>query len=259
MNSEVLPSAYLSLFNALKDKPKSLYFKGNLELLSYPKVAIIGSRKMSVYTKNCVLELATTLKNAGVCVVSGGALGVDINAALGSLPLHIGIFANGLKHIYPRTNEKLIKEIYAKGLALSENEDAYMPQGFDFLLRNRLIIALSEAVVIAQAHLQSGSMQSARLSLQMQKPLFVLPQRLEESLGTNLLLQDKKANLIADFRTFAAHFGRVKEESYEDEFLQFCQKGVSVEQALQKYGEKVYEYELEGKIAIDGIWIRLLK
>ena len=96
MSSEVLPSSYLSLFNALKDKPKSLYFKGNLELLSYPKVAIIGSRKMSVYTKNCVLELATTLKNAGVCVVSGGALGVDINAALGSLPLHIGIFANGL-------------------------------------------------------------------------------------------------------------------------------------------------------------------
>lgn len=259
MSSEILPSAYLSLFDVLKDKPKSLYFKGNLELLSYPKVAIIGSRKMSVYTKNCVLELATTLKNAGVCVVSGGALGVDINAALGSLPLHIGVFANGLKHIYPRTNEKIIKEIYTKGLALSENEDAYMPQGFDFLLRNRLIIALSEAVVIAQADFQSGSMQSARLSLQMQKPLFVLPQRLEESRGTNLLLQDKKANLIADFRAFAAHFGELKEESYEDEFLQFCQKGVSVEQALQKYGEKLYEYELEGKIAIDGIWVRLLK
>ena len=44
----------------------------------------------------------------------------------------------------------------------------------------------------------------------------------------------------------------------EDEFLLFCKQGVSVEQALQKYGEKVYEYELEGKIAIDGIWIRLL-
>ncbi|MPB22963.1 DNA-processing protein DprA [Campylobacter upsaliensis] len=258
MSSEVLPSSYLSLFDALKDKPKSLYFKGNLELLSYPKVAIIGSRKMSVYTKNCVLELATTLKNAGVCVVSGGALGVDINAALGSLPLHIGIFANGLNHIYPRTNEKIIKEIYTKGLALSENEDTYMPQGFDFLLRNRLIIALSEAVVIAQAHLQSGSMQSARLSLQMQKPLFVLPQRLEESRGTNLLLQDKKANLIADFKSFAERFGTKIKPREEDEFLLFCKQGVSVEQALQKYGEKVYEYELEGKIAIDGIWIRLL-
>ena len=160
-------------------------------------------------------------------------------------------------HIYPRTNEKIIKEIYTKGLALSENEDTYMPQGFDFLLRNRLIIALSEAVVIAQAHLQSGSMQSARLSLQMQKPLFVLPQRLEESRGTNLLLQDKKANLIADFKSFAERFG-TKIKSRKDEFLLFCKQGVSVEQALQKYGEKVYEYELEGKIAIDGIWIRLL-
>lgn len=258
MSSEVLPSSYLSLFDALKDKPKKLYFKGNLELLSYPKIAIIGSRKMSIYTKNCVLELATSLKNAKVCVVSGGALGVDINAALGSLPLHIGIFANGLSHIYPRTNEKIIKEIYTKGLALSENEDTYMPQGFDFLLRNRLIIALSEAVIIAQAHLQSGSMQSARLSLQMQKPLFVLPQRLEESRGTNLLLQDKKANLIADFKSFAERFGTKIKSKEEDEFLLFCKQGVSVEQALQKYGEKVYEYELEGKIAIDGIWIRLL-
>ncbi|ARE80466.1 DNA-processing protein DprA [Campylobacter helveticus] len=258
--SELLPSSYLNLFSSLKDEPKKLYFKGNLKLLSYPKVAIIGSRKMSIYTKNCVLDLATTLKNAGVCVVSGGALGVDINAALASLPLHIGIFANGLGQIYPRTNENIIKEIYAKGLALSENEDNYMPQGFDFLLRNRLIIALSDAVVVAQADLQSGSMQSARLSYEMQKPLFVLPQRLEESRGTNLLLQDKKANLIADFKAFAAHFGSVKEDVGEkDEFLQFCQKGVRVEEALEKFGEKVYEYELEGKIAIEGVFIRLLK
>ena len=135
-----------------------------------------------------------------------------------------------------------------------------MPQGFDFLLRNRLIIALSDAVVVAQADLQSGSMQSARLSYEMQKPLFVLPQRLEESRGTNLLLQDKKANLIADFKAFAAHFGSVKEDVGEkDEFLQFCQKGVRVEEALEKFGEKVYEYELEGKIAIEGVFIRLLK
>ena len=256
MSSEILNKELLKLFNELENPPQKLYYKGNLELLKKEKIAIIGSRRMSIYTKNCVLSLASMLKNAGICIVSGGALGVDITASIASMPSTIGIFANGLDEIYPKTNEKTIMQIYENALALSEYEDNYMPKHYDFLLRNRLIIALSKAIIIAQADLQSGSMQSARLALKLKKPLYVLPQRLEESKGTNLLLKEKKAELIWDFKEFVAKFGQTTEQ--EDEFLKFCQKGVSVDEAFAVYKEKVYEYELSGKIAIDGLFIRVL-
>ena len=79
---ENLPAELLSI----KKPVKRLYYKGDLSLLNKPKVALIGSRKMSVYTKNCVLELARVLKQVGVCVISGGAFGVDINAHQGAMP-----------------------------------------------------------------------------------------------------------------------------------------------------------------------------
>lgn len=257
MENKSVPKDFLHLFKNLNTSPKKLYYKGNLELLNRRKIAIIGSRKMSVYTRNCVLELASLCKRAEICVVSGGALGVDITANKAAMPLSIGIFANGLGRIYPKSNERIIKELYINALALSEQEWDYTPKRYDFLLRNRLIIALSEAVVIAQADFQSGSMQSAKLALKMQKPLYVLPQRLGESEGTNWLLKENKAKLITDFKEFVLNFGEIKEQN-QDEFLEFCAKGVSLEQALKHFGEKVYEYELEGKIAINGVFIRVL-
>lgn len=251
---ENLPKELLSLAKP----PKKLYYKGDLSLLAKPKIAIIGSRKMSVYTKGCVSELSSLLSRAGVCVVSGGALGVDICAHEAAMPLTIGVFANGLDQIYPKNNAFIIKQLYTKALALSENEPAYLPQRYDFLLRNRLIIALCEAVVVAQADFKSGSFQSANLALKLGKELFVLPQRKDESPGTNALLEQGKAKLIHDFRAFALKFGNLEEqEVLDDEFLVFCQKEPSLDEALKHFGDKVYEYEFEGKIEISGVRIRL--
>lgn len=248
---EHLPKEFLAL-----DSPvRKLYYKGDLSLLDKPKIAIIGSRKMSVYTKNCVLELASLLKQVGVCVVSGGALGVDITAHQGAFPLTIGIFANGLDEIYPRNNEKMIKQIYENALALSENEPNYLPQGYDFLLRNRLIIALSQMIIIAQADFKSGSFHSANLAVKLGKKVFVLPQRKNESEGTNSLLEQGKVRLLSDFKAFASQFGTLKQKN-KDAILEFCKDGVSKDEALKKFGEKIYEYELEGKIEICGVLVK---
>lgn len=248
---ENLPQELLRL-----EKPvRKLYYKGNVSLLDKPKVAIIGSRKMSVYTKNCVLDLASLLKQVGVCVVSGGALGVDIYAHQGAFPSTIGVFANGLNQIYPKNNEKMIKQIYENALALSENEPDYTPQGYDFLLRNRIIIALSEAIIVAQADFQSGSLHSANLAVRLGKKVFVLPQRRNESDGTNSLLEQGKVRLINDFKAFASSFGDLKAQK-EDEILSFCKNGISIDEALKRFGDKIYEYELEGKIEICGVLVR---
>lgn len=248
---ENLPQQLLEL-----EKPvRRLYYKGDLSLLDKPKVAIIGSRKMSVYTKNCVLDLASLLKQVGVCVVSGGALGVDIYAHQGAFPSTIGVFANGLNQIYPKNNEKMIKQIYENALALSENEPDYTPQGYDFLLRNRIIIALSEAIIVAQADFQSGSLHSANLAVRLGKKVFVLPQRRNESDGTNSLLEQGKVRLINDFKAFASSFGDLKAQK-EDEIVSFCKNGVSIDEALKRFGDTIYEYELEGKIEICGVLVR---
>lgn len=256
-----LPAQWLELKNA----PQSMYYKGDLSLLDAPKVAIIGSRKMSLYTKNLVLEIASKLANKGICVVSGGALGVDIAAAMGAMPLTIGIFANSLDAIYPQTNAKIIRQIYAQGLALSEHANNPAPKPYDFLHRNRLIIALCEHILIAQADLRSGSMQSARLANELQKRVYVLPQRLNESLGTNTLLAKNKAILIANIDEFISQ--RLKDfnlsadikSAPKDELLAFCRGGARLDELLARFGEKVYEYELLGKIGIEGVFVRALE
>lgn len=256
MEIKILDNEFLAYFKTLKNPPKKIYYKGNLGLLKRKKVAIIGSRKMNLYTKKCVEELSSILKDK-VSIVSGGALGVDISASKAALPNTIAIFANGLNQIYPKTNQKIIEEIYKNALALSEYEADHIPKKYDFLLRNRLIIALSDCIIIAQADLNSGSMQSAKLALELKKPLYVLPQRLNESQGTNELIKNNKAKLITNFKEFALQFG-IEEKETHDEFLKFCKKGVSVEEALAIYGDKVYEYELEGKIDITGVFIKVI-
>ncbi|MCV3374947.1 DNA-protecting protein DprA [Campylobacter lari] len=243
-------------FKNLLNPPSKIYYKGNLELLNARKVAVVGSRKMSVYTKNCLVELVTLLKKAKVCVVSGGALGVDIQAAKIAYPQTIAIFANGLDEIYPKANTNEILNIYENALALSENEGNYKAKPYDFLLRNRLIIALSEVVIIAQADLKSGSMQSARLALSMNKPIYVLPHRKNESEGTNLLLATKKAKLIHDFDEFVKMFGEPYQEQSEDDLLSFLKHEDDLEKVLKKFGDRVYEYELEGLVEISGVKIR---
>lgn len=245
----------------LKKGVKQLYYYGNLELLSMPKVAIVGSRRCTPYTKNIVLSLARELKNNGICVVSGAAIGVDIIAHEGAFPSTIAVFGNGLDQIYPIQNKDIIEKIYYQGLALSEYEPSFRATNWSFLERNRIVVGLCEAVVIAQADLKSGSMSSAHLALNMNIPLFVLPQRLDESPGTNELLKNSKASLITDFKEFAAKFARntnLVNVAKTDEVLEFLSKNSDFNECYAKFGDRLYEYELEGKIAIDGVFVRVL-
>ena len=241
-----------SQLNRLKNPPKKLYYKGNLKLLDMPLVSIVGSRKASAYTKSCVLNLAEILSKAGVCVVSGAALGVDIAAHKGAFPNTIAVFGNGLDKIYPQANAKTINEIYKNSLAISEYESDTAPRGYQFLERNRIVVALSKALVVAQADLLSGSMQSARMARELGLKIYVLPQRIDESSGTNELLASGRAELISDFNKFAMKFGNLQEGA-KDEILDFCKGGADLDEALEKFGDKIYEYELIGKLKISGL------
>lgn len=114
---------------------------------------------------------------------------------------------------------------------------------------------------IAQADFKSGSLQSANLAVKLGKKVSVLPQRKGESDGTNSLLEQGKVRLINDFKAFAAGFGTLFEadELESDELLNFCKNGANLNEALAKFGDKIYEYELDGKLYIQGVLVRTKK
>ncbi len=266
--------------NRLDRAPKQLYYIGDPGLLNRPKVAIVGSRRCSPYTKNAIFSLAATLKSYGIAVVSGGALGADIAAHAASMPLTIAVFANGLDIIYPPSNAKTIKEIYQNALAISEYAPQTSPRPENFLARNRIVVGLSDAVIIAQAELKSGSMSSAYHAKRAGIPIYCLPQRLGESGGTNALIASNQARLLSDFNAFSKQIldKKLSEPTLFDDselfsiapkpkkpnsvatdpLLAFISQNPNLNDALAKFGELIYEYELEGKIAIDGVFVRLL-
>ncbi len=247
---------FLTEFSTLKDPPKEIYFKGDLSLLKKTKVSIVGTRHPISYTKQSCLKLGTALKKRGVCVVSGGAMGVDALAHKSAFPNTIGVMANSLDIIYPKVNYSLLKSMEKESLLLSEYAKNTPATRYSFVLRNRLVVALGDVLVVCEADINSGSMRSAELALKYGKKIFVLPHRIGDSKGTNQLLKDGLATPIYDIESFANSFAALEEDS--DEILEFCKNGITLQDAIEKYGDKIYEYELSGKIEIKDMRIIVL-
>ena len=205
----------------MKKYPPTLFYKGNLDLLQRPKVSIVGTRRPSNYTRQCTYTLANALAKRGVCVVSGAAMGVDTIAHTGAGEENtIAVVANGLEMRYPAVNQNLIANIENKGLVLSQFNDGFRATGWSFVVRNELVVALGDSLIVTEADLNSGSMRSVEYALKMGKEIFVLPQRLDESLGTNHLLHTLNATAIHDIEAFASTFGQIADDGMEkDDFF----------------------------------------
>lgn len=245
-----------SFLEGLKNPPEALYYMGDLSLLERTRVSIVGSRRPNAYTRAIVPLLASRLAKSGIAVVSGAAMGVDALAHSGAFPYTIAVMGNSLDIIYPAVNRALIEKIYKNALALSEYEKNYRPTRYSFVLRNRIVVALSEILVIAQADLDSGSMRSAKLALDLGKKIYVLPHRLGESEGTNWLLKNKMAEALYDIEEFVHALSGSGYKEEQDEFLLFCKSRPSYEEAVRRFGQKVFSYELEGKIVVENGMIR---
>jgi len=216
----------------------SLFYKGDLDLLKRPKIAIVGSRRASKYSKEITRILAKRLSQKYV-IISGGALGIDKAAHEGAYPNTILISPSSLDIIYPKANETLIKNIYQNALALSEYEKDFSPYPHTFLQRNRIIVKLADFLIIAEAELKSGSMRSYEWARKFGKKVYVLPHRLNESAGTRFLAQQQKAEVIWDIEEFCKRLGVANEA-----------KVLSLNEALKQYGPTLYEMELNNKVEI---------
>lgn len=238
---------------SMKNYPESIYYKGNIELLDRKKVSIVGTRRPNGYTKSTVMRLASALSSRGVVIVSGAAMGVDALAHNGAGPKNsIAVMACGIDHIYPKTNSNLINSIECEGgLILSQFKPEFIATPWSFVVRNEVVVALGEILIVAQADLNSGSMRSVEFAKKMGKPIFVLPHRIGESEGTNLLLKEGEAKAIYDIEEFADSFSVLDKD--EDEFIRFCRESPLYEETLKRFGQRLFEAELEGVVIVkDG-------
>jgi len=245
----------------MKKYPKELYGIGNLELLTRPKVSIVGTRRPSSYTKHFTYLLSQALSKRGVCIVSGAAMGVDAIAHNGAgFENTIAVVANSLNVRYPAVNRLLIEAIEKEGLMMSQFPETFKATPWSFVVRNELVVALGDVLIVTEADENSGSMRSVEFALKMGKKIFVLPQKLDESRGTNKLLSDGLAEPIYDVETFADIYGvSPKNDSIEkDEFFYFCQKSPTLDSAIEQFSNRVYEAELEGLIFIENGLVRLV-
>ncbi len=237
---------------SMKKYPKELYCLGDTSLLERKKISIIGSRKPNQYAREKTQELAHKLASAGVCIVSGGAIGVDAlsHKAAGSENTII-VAATGLDKRYPAINSKLIEDVELKGLVLSQFSKGSPSTRYNFVLRNELVVALGDILVVTYADLNSGSMRSVEYALKMGKEIYVLAHRIGESEATNRLLLEGKAKAIYDINLFVKEFG-VSDvvEKKSDAFLEFCKSHPTYDAALKKFPSRVFEAELSGEIEV---------
>lgn len=196
----------------LHDVPRQLFLSDDRleELIARPRIAIIGSRKVSPYGRSVTTKLALELAQKGVVIVSGLALGVDSIAHNGCLQANgttIAVLPAGLDKIYPSSHSQLARDIVSqKGLLVTEYPHQTEPRRENFIARNRIIAGLAEGLLITEAALNSGSLHTARFALDLGIPVMAVPGPITSptSEGTNNLIKTGAAMITSLEDIFSA-------------------------------------------------------
>lgn len=167
------------------------------DIFSGPKVAIVGARKVTEYGINVTKKISYDLAKSGVTIISGLALGVDSLGHMGAVEAGgktIAVLPSDVNNIYPRSHYQLARKILASrpdNALVSEHINNPTPMRHHFLERNRIIAGLSDAVLITEAAVRSGSLSTARHALDLGIPVMAVPGRIDSSMsqGTNNLIK----------------------------------------------------------------------
>jgi DNA processing protein len=225
---------HIPALDSMKKYPKQLYYIGNTKLFQKTKVSIVGSRSPNQYARHLTAQISNKLSNIDVCIVSGGAIGIDAIAHQNAQYHNtIMVAGTGLDKRYPAINKKMIQSIEDNGLVLSQFEACVPSNRWNFPLRNELVVALGDVLIVTYADINSGTMRSVEYALKMNKQIFVLPHRLGESDGTNKLLANGQAKGIYDIDKFVSQFGNIKlDDNIQDDFLQYCKTHPTYDEAV---------------------------
>ncbi len=184
--------------------PPLLFVKGDLALLGGRRAAIVGTRNATAAGRDTARTLGRALAESGVHVVSGLARGIDGCAHRGVLEADgdgrpIAIVASGHDVVYPREHHALWSSVAERGLLLSEAPPGAAPEAYRFPMRNRIIAALAEVVVVVESREQGGSLITVTQAIERDIPVMAVPGGVHNraAAGTNQLLRDG-AELVLD-------------------------------------------------------------
>lgn len=185
---------------ALADDPSAplvLFSLGDLAALDRPRAALVGTRNATVMGREIAFELGAALAEAGVTVVSGLAAGIDAACHRGALSVAdlappVGVVGSGLDVVYPAANRSLWDAVASHGLLLSEQPPGARPMPYNFPLRNRIIAALGDPLVVVESHERGGSLITAHQAIRRGHMVMAVPGSIRSpaSVGTNQLLRD---------------------------------------------------------------------
>lgn len=185
---------YPKRLRQLYDAPSCLYYMGSIPPEDRPSAAIVGSRSASEYGRGIAQKLGSELAQAGVSVISGLAAGIDACGHAGAIKgggKTYAVLGCGVDICYPAINRGLYEEIIKTGGILSEYPPGTKPHPGQFPVRNRIISALCDAVVVVEARKRSGSLITVDQALEQNKEVFAVPGRITDktSEGCNHLIQ----------------------------------------------------------------------
>ncbi len=195
---------YPDLLEEIYDPPLVLYARGRMESLQQPRVAVVGTRRPTIYGLQMAQGIAADLGSRGISIVSGLARGIDSAAHRGCIQgkgRTIAVLGCGIDIVYPREHHQLTKEILENGLLLSEFSPGTSPSPQNFPVRNRIISGLALGTLIVEASEYSGSLITARLAMEQNREVFALPGNLTtpQSFGPNFLIK-QGAKLVQSWR-----------------------------------------------------------
>jgi DNA processing protein len=190
-------SAYPDLLKEIKSRPDKLYYKGNWSREIFKNcLAVVGSRQITTYGRQITNKLVPEIASAGITIVSGFMYGVDAQAHRAALlggGKTIAVMPCGIDRIHPGYQDKLYNQILEEGgLIISETKGKIMPALWSYPRRNRIVAGLSQATLVVEAGLESGSLITANLTNKFRRKLFAIPGPLTSSVskGTLGLIKD---------------------------------------------------------------------
>ena len=187
-------AGYPRLLKEIHDPPIGLYRKGDYDF-SAPCIAIVGSRRTTLYGQSVAKKLGADLARLGFCVVSGLARGIDTAAHEGALSVSgktAAVLGTGIDIIYPSENLDLYRRIAETGAVLSEFPFGRKADRQSFAMRNRIVAGMSEAIVVVESDVDGGAMITARFAGEQGRLIFAVPGRIDQpsSAGCHQLIRD---------------------------------------------------------------------
>ena len=242
-------TAYPERLLTIKNPPKQLYCRGDVNILQSRCVAVVGSRTTTVYGRRTGEAIGRCLAAAGITVVSGMAAGIDSSAHDGALSAGgktIAVLGCGPDICYPPENKMLMADIERYGLLVSEYGPGTPADRYNFPNRNRIISGLCEATVVVQARNRSGALITAELAAEQGREVFAVPGNIDSqyNLGNNRLIKEGVCPLIC-----------------VDDILEYLGiTGADEEDARQRLSDREFEIftilKNEGELTVDEVCMK---